>query len=346
MAMQKPDTYKAGKSSSNKATRTLLAKEIRDGAPKQIYILSGEEGYLVKYYKNALIKAICGDDDMNFTAFNGKEFNYNEFVSIADTMPFFAERRLILLENTGVLSEASEEFESYLHNMPDTTCLLIVDSSIDKRLKVYKTASSLGLFVSFSYQSEEELLPWVTKKLSSSGVSVTEPVCRAIISRVGIDMNALDNELDKLISYVGDKKYVELSDLDAIGTENYEDKIFDIVESIVYKKDKKAMSLYENLLALKVPAIKMLIILAKQYARLHTVQSIAARGGSDPEIMKAVGCSSGQVYYLRKQASSVSASYLDSMIRFANDMDESIKSGNITDTLAVDMFISKALSFR
>ena len=40
---------------------------------------------------------------MNFTAFRGKDVNSGEVIDLAETMPFFADRRVILIEDSGLL---------------------------------------------------------------------------------------------------------------------------------------------------------------------------------------------------------------------------------------------------
>ena len=70
-----------------------LNQDIRSGEFKQIYLLYGEEAFLKNSYKNRLKEAIIGDDTMNFARFEGKGLDVDELIRLADTMPFFAERR-------------------------------------------------------------------------------------------------------------------------------------------------------------------------------------------------------------------------------------------------------------
>ena len=87
-----------------------LNEDLKTGQFKHVYLLFGEEAYLKKLYKERLRKAIVSDGDtMNFSYFEGKNTNPLEIIDLAETMPFFAERRLIRLENTGFFKNASLE---------------------------------------------------------------------------------------------------------------------------------------------------------------------------------------------------------------------------------------------
>ena len=79
-----------------------IDEDIKSGQFKKIYLLYGDEAYLKKQYKDKLKKALVQPDDtMNFTAYEGKDTNPKEVIDLSETLPFFAERRVILIENSG-----------------------------------------------------------------------------------------------------------------------------------------------------------------------------------------------------------------------------------------------------
>ena len=116
----------------------VLNQDIKNREFKQVYLLFGDEPYLISNYKKKLREAIAGDDTMNFNYFEGKNPDVKEIISLADTMPFFAERRLIMVDGSGFFKSASEELVNYLPNMPDTVSFVFCESEVDKRNKLYK----------------------------------------------------------------------------------------------------------------------------------------------------------------------------------------------------------------
>ena len=79
-----------------------------------------------KSYKNRLKEAITGGDTMNYNYYEGKGLDVNEIIGLAETMPFFAEKRLILIEDSGFFKSAQEELAAYIPSIPETACLLFV----------------------------------------------------------------------------------------------------------------------------------------------------------------------------------------------------------------------------
>ena len=110
-----------------------LNQDIKEHTFRPVYLIFGEETFLRNSYKNRLRDAVAGEDTMNTAGFEGKGLDVQELVRLADTMPFFAERRLILVENSGFFKSAPDILVQYLPSMPDTTCLVFVESEVDKR---------------------------------------------------------------------------------------------------------------------------------------------------------------------------------------------------------------------
>ena len=143
-----------------------LNEDIKLGQFKQIYLLYGEEAYLKKQYKDKLTKAILPDGDtVNYAYYEGKGINPAELIDLAETMPFFAERRLIVIENSGFFKSATPELADYMKNMPDTVCFLFVENEVDKRGKMYKAAKDKGRIVEMGRQDEKTLLYWIASNV-------------------------------------------------------------------------------------------------------------------------------------------------------------------------------------
>ena len=97
-----------------------IQADIKSGNFKQVYLLYGEEAYLKQQYKKNLVKALNPDGDtMNFNHYEGKGIDVKQLIDLCETMPFFAERRVVLLEDTGFFKNKCEELADYMKELPD-----------------------------------------------------------------------------------------------------------------------------------------------------------------------------------------------------------------------------------
>ena len=91
-----------------------ILEDINSGNFRSVYVLYGQEVYLQKQYQDKLMSALVGDgDSMNVWHIHGKDYSIPQLIDFAETMPFLAERRVILLEETGVLKSGGEALAEF-----------------------------------------------------------------------------------------------------------------------------------------------------------------------------------------------------------------------------------------
>ena len=86
--------------------QSLLNKELKEGSFRRVYLLCGEQAYLRLQNRDRLRAALLGDgDEMNVSVYTGMDVTAREVIDEAQTLPFFADRRVILLENSVFFSK-------------------------------------------------------------------------------------------------------------------------------------------------------------------------------------------------------------------------------------------------
>ena len=197
----------------------IIKQHIKDKQFKKVYLIYGSEAYLKRLYKNKLKSAILSTDDtMNYTYSEGKEVDANEIKHIADTMPFFADQRLIIIENCGWF-KASTDFADYVKEIPDTTCIVFVEAEVDKRNRLYKAVKEVGYVSEMNGMEEKNLKLWIVSLLNKENKKITDATMSHFLNKVGSNMDNIECELNKLISYCLDKEIIESTDIDAVCTE-------------------------------------------------------------------------------------------------------------------------------
>ncbi len=322
----------------------MIENDINNNELKQTYLLYGEERYLIRQYKDKLKKAIMGDgDSMNLSEFEGKDIEQKEIIDIAETMPFFAERRLIIIEDGGFFgtdkSKSNGPLVEYMDNIPESTYFIFVEESIDKRSKLYKNINKNGRCTEFAQQSDELLSKWIAKRIKTEGKGMTQAAYNLFISKTGSDMENIDKELEKLLCYCLDKKTIEVSDVMCVTTEQIQSKIFDMVDAICLHKQKQALDLYYDLLALKEPAMKIMFLISRQFEILLKVKLMVNQGYGNKEIASKVGCPEWSVRKYQTQAKEYTVKKLKEIINTGVEYEQMCKTGMMNDTMVVEIFI-------
>lgn len=319
-----------------------LNEDIKSGKFKNVYLLYGEEAYLKKQYKDRMKKAIIPDGDtMNYAYYEGKGINPAEIVDLAETMPFFAGRRLIVAENSGFFKNATPELADYIKSMPDTTCLLFIENEVDKRGKMYKAVKDRGRIVEMGRQDEKTLLYWIAGNVKKEGRQIKESTARYLVSKTGTDMENLEKELEKLFSYTLGKNEITAADIDDICTTQITNKIFDMIEAVAAKRQKQALDYYYDLLALKEPPMRILYLLARQFKLLLEVKDLMGRGNDKAQIAKTVKLHPFVAGKYMQQCRTFTKAELRDIMEEAASTEEMVKTGRLNDVMSVEIFIVK-----
>ena len=171
-----------------------LNEDIKSGQLKKVYLLYGEEAYLRKQYKDRLKAALVGDDTMNYHYFEGKNIAVGEVIDLAETLPFFAEKRLIVIENSGLFKSGGEQLSEYLAGQAETTFFVFVESEVDKRSKLYKAVQSKGSAVEFGEQDETTLKRWILGMMKKEGKNISPSALQYLLEKT--DITECQNSLD------------------------------------------------------------------------------------------------------------------------------------------------------
>ena len=324
-----------------------IQEDIKSGNFKSAYLLCGEEAYLKVQYKNKLLKALNPDDDtMNFNHYEGRNIDVKELIDLCETMPFFADRRVVLLEDTGFFKNKCDELADYMKELPDYLCLVFVEDEVDKRSKMYKAVKSCGRIGEFARQDEKTLMHWAAGILKREGKNITQRDMELLLTMTGIDMGNLRMELEKLITYTGDRNVVTRADIQEVCTTQTQNKIFDMVRAVTEKNQKRALDLYYDLLTLKEPPMRILFLLAKQFRQLLLVKEYTEEGVAQPEMASRLGVPSFVVRNIASCARSYRISELRQAVTDFVDAEEAVKTGRLQDVLSVELLIVKYSSAR
>lgn len=318
-------------------------EDIKTGQFNHVYLLCGEEDYLRGVYKDKLVKAMTvPDDNMNFTVFEGKNIEVGKVIDLAQTLPFLAPRRVILIENSGFFKSSQEQLAEYMKEIPEDTYFIFCEKEVDKRSKLYKAVKNEGYISEFGIQDEATLQKWILQLVAKEKKQISRQAMELFLSKTGTDMANIQSEFEKLACYTMDKDAIMPEDVEAICTERVQNRIFDMVEAVAGRRQKQALSLYYDLIALKEPPMRILFMIARHFNLLMQTKSYLLRRMDERMIAEKMSLAPFIVRKYMNQASKFELSFLRRMVEECVDAEERVKKGKMTDIIAVEMLIIEA----
>ncbi len=278
---------------------------------------------------------------MNSAVFDANSYDSREVMGISDTMPFFADHRLVMVENSGVFKKADEEITAYMDNIPESTILVFVEDEVDKRGKMYKTVLKKGRAVDLARLKPAEMEKWVMGALKRNNRQISKAAFNLFLSKVGDSLENVDKELEKLVDYTYGREAITEADVEAVCTVQVESKVFDMIDAIVAGSSKQALDMYYDLLTLKEPPMRILFLIARQYSLLLKTRLLLDGRTSHPEIASRLGVSDWVAGKCIRMAGNYTAAYLESCVNRLVTAEEEVKTGRMGDKLSVEIMISQ-----
>jgi len=262
--------------------------DIRNRDFSNFYLIYGNEEFRKQTYKNKLIaNLVSPDDEMNLSKFDGKDIDVEAVVSLAETMPFFAEARVICIQDSGwfkgksVLEERAAEF-------PKSTVFIFVEENVSEKSPMFKFIKDRGVCEEVRSMNEVELVNTVQAYFRSKNKMISAFNASYFVQTVGCDMANVQSELYKLTAYCADKQEVTKEDIDEICHPVLETKVYALVDKIIDGKREESLKLYGNMLEEQEDVKSVLGYIISSYSQLYMTARLADEGSSADEIVREV----------------------------------------------------------
>ena len=268
--------------------------KLRDFAP--VYLIFGEEAYIRKNYRNQLVKALTAPgDSLNYSVFSGSETDPSEVVSLAMTMPFMAEKRVILVKDSNFFKKTADDIADYLENPSPDTVLIFDESAVDKKTRTYKAAKKAGFDTEALSLKGKKLEEWIAANFKRNGKLIREETVKLLVDRVGGDLSVLDSEIKKLSAYASDRDSVTSDDVLLMVPRSPSYNVYQMIEAIGNKKVNLAVGIYYDMMVEKQNAYGVFSLLCSHFRRMLTVSDMKEQGADLQEISAALGLADWQV---------------------------------------------------
>lgn len=332
-----------------------IQEDITNRSFASCYLLYGTESYLIRQYREKLSNAIVpAADSMNLSSFTDG-FDEQSVIDLANTMPFFNDYRLIVMEDTGVFRGKSERIAEFLTHIPETTIFLFTEypagdpknpekktaKNVDKRSKSYKAVSRYGFTAELNTPSSDDLMKWVAGQIKKENKKISQRTLNLFLSRCSSDMNQIRQNLEKLLSYTLDQDFIGDADVDAICARRPEDHIFQMIDAISSGNRKRAFELYGDLLTLRTPPGRILYLISDQYANLLRVKELREKGMPVVQIESETGMRRFIIEKCSRLSNRYTAEKLKDCLCACVNAEEAYKSGHISDQMSVELLIAE-----
>ena len=261
-------------------TQDILEKELKQNNLQSIYLLYGEEKYLLE---NAVkkIKRIFGELVLGINFIQINETNIDSLISDIETPAFGYQKKLIIVKNSGLFrknkkGEINKDLQNEIANYINQNLELIKENTvivfIEEEITNNELSSSIeknGVICNFERLKPIEIKARIKAICNAYKVNIDDTTMQYFIETCGTNMLNLINEIRKLIEYTGENGTITKKTIDMLSIKEFEAKIFDLTDNLGKRNTKGALEILKELLYNKEPIQRILITLYNHFKKIY-----------------------------------------------------------------------------
>lgn len=274
-----------------------LGADIKAGMLARVYLLYGEEDFLIRMYAEKLARLAVPEEEqeMNLrrylliagadaSAREDRPPKIDELSDFVESMPFFAERKCVVLKNFDPDSLEKDELEDYValvNDIPETSVVIFTRENTEedakkfreklgkaKMKKLIEAVDANGIVCELNMFSPEKLMGMAITKCRRAGCALSDENAEFLAARVGGSLSALQTEVDKLCAYRQSGEIMR-EDIEALVPKLIENRIYELAKELFAGRVGNALEILDALFAGRVEPIKIMAALSGHFVDLY-----------------------------------------------------------------------------
>lgn len=335
-----------------------LKSSLKSGSFSGVYLLCGEEDYLIRYYLKAMREKIAPDDAFavfNNPVFDGEDIDFSQIIEAVKAPPMMSDMKLIEWRHAdftklkeGALSELEELIEVCREYEYSIVAFTANGEGVDfgtpkKPSGFIKRFDKQMNILRFEKSTENQLFAWLKKHFDAQGVTVDLNTVKALVFRSGRSMDVLAGEVDKLcaLALSRGKNTVTVDDVNEVASSTPECDTFAFSNAIIERNKAKAYLALEEMRGRRVDYTVIMAMMARTFDELCAISHLLSEGREAAEIEKILGINSYRLKLYIPAAKKYGAERLSEIVASLAEADAASKYGGVTGYTAVELFISR-----
>lgn len=320
-----------------------LKREAEAKTFRAAYIFSGSEDFLMEEAVETVRQQMQSrHGSVDVSRVDGESCRLGNVLDMVDTVSLFGESRFVVVTDAPYFAKGAqnkEELDRLLayHGRQDSgACLVICARDFVRTTKAAKELAAAGAVFAFEPLKQAALYAWVRERVAAAGLRADRAVIELLIERVGRDLRRLSNELEKLVTYLGNTKELDENSVMLATSRSIQGDIFALTDAVVFGRSQRALFLLKDLLAAGEPPLRILAMLVRQFRLLGQAHALMQNGCRPDELASRLGIHPYAAEKLGGQAAHTDDTKLYRAVELLLQADLDIKRGKIDQVLALE----------
>lgn len=326
--------------------------EIKQGKQANIYLVLGKEPYLQDLARKTFLDAVVEpeDQDLNVGRFSMEEVSLQEALEDAESVPFFGDKRLVLIDKPYFLTGEKEKskiehqlerLQRYLDFPVESTVLVFFApyEKLDARKKIVKQLKKVAVLLDATALDEASIREFIKQKVSHENIQIEDATTRYLLEKTQYSLTTAMKEVDKLLIAAMDTGVITRDLVDELVAKSLEQNIFELGEAILQRQTNRALQIYRDMLLQKEDPLKMNALLLGQFRLLLQVSYLLKEGYHEPEMQRTLAQHPYRIKLAIQQVRQFSLASLEQAYQLLVDTELALKTGVGIRDMQFELFI-------
>lgn len=328
-------------------------KHLESAAPLHfapVYMILSKDDYNRKVAYESLINHILKNQvapSTSLCVYEDEKVDIDQVLGELNSLGFFSPKRVVVVHHVqNLLKAATEKLLAYYENPNPAVYLILTATSVSAATNFYKKSELVGVILEVPeekpWEKEKSLKDWIEQKVAGYGKQIDAPCIQLLLKQIGTDQATLHQEIEKLVSFVGERQRVSSQDVYAICITVNSENVWQLGEAIFRRDPSTALRISLALLQEGTALLMLLRQIRSQFQTDFQVCTILAQGGSGQEIAKQFGYMKGQILERHIQlANNYGLQRFRNGLILIDDTELAAKSGSTENTYLIERLIAK-----
>lgn len=310
-----------------------LTRSLERGEIAPVYLIAGSEAFLRRKALDAIIGAVAaGDDAWMAVERCDASAGLARAIDAARSLPLFLEisdRPVRVVVATGFDGGDTTDgnlLAAYLDAPVAATCLVFEAPSLDGRRAAAKQLSGRAVTVQCDPPDcASDVRRWIESSARARGFEIAPEAVAYLLEMVGMDLQQLHQELDKVELFAAGGVRLEARDLETLMGRSREHSVFELTDALVAGQPETALRLLNRLLDDGEEPVKILGMVGWVIRQLITARDLAGRGCPERELLQQLGGRWDQRKRVLQKAAGAHPRALDELLVSCSRSDATVK---------------------
>ena len=314
-------------------------------AVSPVYLVGGPDLFLADQQIRDLVDHLLSPDQRQLAFWQPPEENLPEVAEILDelrTLPFLASRRVVLIKNAeNFISGNREHLEKYLENPSPTGVLILQVGKVDSRTRLSKSVMKLGGVIETGQMKPHEIPKFASGYCQQHfGKALNHSAAQMLVQFVGDETGRICSEIEKLVTFVGEKKSITPDDVQALVGQNRMFDAFEVIDAMMNHRIEEALRRIRKMFETdRSTEYTVIGAFAYHFRRLFSAKAALEKGQSQQQAARKAGIPSFIQDRFFAQLRLVTLVQLGKIMARLGEMDFMVKTGQTTAPSAMERLI-------